>query len=771
MLVTISATTVPNYQRGGDTAELRIYATDDFFQDGIEYVSGLGYFYKSVTCPVVGTSVTIPSFTLQSTVDSLVDTARYTTILFDYLGNKVAVLMNGMEFGVPPTTPTTWEDLRIYAAAPRRRLTDSYYTANQIDARLDELEEQIEDLPTSDVVTPEDYNAVGDMIYGMDGSVSSSSNVFTSASANFSDANSLATGKVIVINGAGVGGAPLVTTVNAVNSAVELELADNASTTVSGSAIYYYGTDDLTSFQAMINDLTTRGGGRVILGLKKYLISDELTLPSIEFQNEQVVIIEFVGANGPVTSYWNNTNQVIGGDNDVVLSTEGQTIVQLAKTVPGTKLLDVDWTLPLSNAPSGVIFTAKDMVFRVPTKSNVTGLDLQYAYSARLLNVNIEPADHQSNLGEPLAGNFGVILPRIGNGGGIYCKELHITGFDTGLRHAEHTVLDHIWIQRCQFGIMVDATHLASEYRRVMLNTCPYGVISESNTPATPKPFIYGGPIDFEDSFSIASPAAHWSAPKAHINDPGDNLRGELAYLRTVGFQGYERGLTVFGASKLLRKEVGQRMYDGGVENVGVLPFACALTSPIGEDAPPEENTGQAWMLRPANTFVVFDADGAYFATGSGNCFARLEAEVSNYKLGVRVDIDAVATGTQAGLCVKYIQGGVGATGGTYIGVTIEKFGATNQLRLFKVENGAATTRGTDTSVTFAVNTNYLLEVDYDDGDIEIFVDGVSKITYSLTADELITFDKSKVFGLYSFIGASNDDRTTQFRDFSAIES
>lgn len=155
MQVTVSTTTIPNYQKPGSTATIRIYATEDFFSEGLEYLSGAGYFYKEISCSVNSDTVSVPPFTIASTTDSTVDTARYTAVLHDAAGGRVRTLMSGLEFSVPPTTPTTWEDIAVYNQAIRRRVPDSFYSSAQVDLLLEDL-------------------ASGSAIYGVDGGTASS---------------------------------------------------------------------------------------------------------------------------------------------------------------------------------------------------------------------------------------------------------------------------------------------------------------------------------------------------------------------------------------------------------------------------------------------------------------------------------------------------------------------------------------------------------------------------------------------------------------------
>lgn len=65
-----------------------------------------------------------------------------------------------------------------------------------------------------------------------DGAITASDNTFTSAGASFAAGN---VGQWVVVDGAGAGGLPLITTIASINSGTSVELTDAASTTVSGA--------------------------------------------------------------------------------------------------------------------------------------------------------------------------------------------------------------------------------------------------------------------------------------------------------------------------------------------------------------------------------------------------------------------------------------------------------------------------------------------------------------------------------------------------------
>lgn len=116
--------------------------------------------------------------------------------------------------------------------------------------------------------------AAGDGVYKTNGVSTATSTTFTCASAAWTDAD---VGKPIVIAGAGVAGATLATTIASRNSATSIVLGAAASTTVSGTAKFYYGTDDTAVIQAAL-DATTDGQG-VVFGPGKIYMVSSLKLP------------------------------------------------------------------------------------------------------------------------------------------------------------------------------------------------------------------------------------------------------------------------------------------------------------------------------------------------------------------------------------------------------------------------------------------------------------------------------------------------------------
>lgn len=105
----------------------------------------------------------------------------------------------------------------------------------------------------------EDHLAIGDGVYKTTGTATSGSAAFSCPQVSWTAAD---VGKPIVIAGAGVAGATLATTIQAVGGPTAITLATTASTTVAGTAEFFYGTDNTTFIQ---NALDACGNGQAVL--------------------------------------------------------------------------------------------------------------------------------------------------------------------------------------------------------------------------------------------------------------------------------------------------------------------------------------------------------------------------------------------------------------------------------------------------------------------------------------------------------------------------
>lgn len=102
---------------------------------------------------------------------------------------------------------------------------------------------------------PEAYGAKGDGKVSGTGSSTNGSATFTDSNASFVSGD---VGKTIMINGAaGASATPLITTISAVGSSTSITLGSNASVTLTGTAQYFYGTDDTSAINSAVSAAST----------------------------------------------------------------------------------------------------------------------------------------------------------------------------------------------------------------------------------------------------------------------------------------------------------------------------------------------------------------------------------------------------------------------------------------------------------------------------------------------------------------------------------
>lgn len=137
MQITIPARTVENVQYGGSNAVLRIYCNRNFFtSDNKPVIKGLvgsKNIYKSVSCSISGTTLTIPQITIDSTTDGIdLQNAKFTAVFYDSSGVKRDLFLT--KFAVPHDmgSTLTWAQIKTFNNSGTPSPASSYYTAAQI---------------------------------------------------------------------------------------------------------------------------------------------------------------------------------------------------------------------------------------------------------------------------------------------------------------------------------------------------------------------------------------------------------------------------------------------------------------------------------------------------------------------------------------------------------------------------------------------------------------------------------------------------------------
>lgn len=145
-----------------------------------------------------------------------------------------------------------------------------------------------------------------------------STTVSTSAS-NFFTSTAVDNGKVFQASGCGASGAALVTTISSVTNSTTAVVATAASTSVSGTSAFVYGTDDTSAVQAAINAAkTSQAGAIVFFPPGTYMIS-QIT----EYQGVNLIGAGVADNYGGAGAGGTNIQQKPGTDSDVI--TDGGT--------------------------------------------------------------------------------------------------------------------------------------------------------------------------------------------------------------------------------------------------------------------------------------------------------------------------------------------------------------------------------------------------------------------------------------------------------------
>ena len=143
--ITIEQEVIPNFQFANvSNPILRIYLLDDFVNSsGVPLQSGdeeSRKVFKSVTLTLVGTDLTIPQFTLESTTDGQdINYARYKAVIYN--GNvPLCDYNNYTQFRLSHELSTTdWDKIRAFNFTPNQIPDYSSYTKLQVDNLINNL--------------------------------------------------------------------------------------------------------------------------------------------------------------------------------------------------------------------------------------------------------------------------------------------------------------------------------------------------------------------------------------------------------------------------------------------------------------------------------------------------------------------------------------------------------------------------------------------------------------------------------------------------------
>jgi len=296
--------------------------------------------------------------------------------------------------------------------------------------------QQISGIDQSVIFNVKQYGAKGDGILLFDGTITSGTDDFTSASTTFTSAD---VGKVITIRGAAGTNIDLTTTISAYVNANSVTLTDNASATVSGDN-FTYGTDDTTALRAVMTAIGTNStigksatmffpaGTYIVNGAFSQSNSSQIAFPLNAFANPQTSIT-IKGSTAPSPNETANNGSIIFGTRNGSAGTDSILSVTDAGG-GGTGNI----------ARINAVF--ENIRFRTVQDPYHTAVNLEDADQAQGLNVIFDTTSDGSYL-PTHSGSFALKLPGMlaGNVSGGWTN-LKIKYYRSGVQLGEHSLIN-----------------------------------------------------------------------------------------------------------------------------------------------------------------------------------------------------------------------------------------------------------------------------------------------------------------------------------------
>ncbi len=332
-----------------------------------------------------------------------------------------------------------------------------------------------------------DSGALGDGIDLTDGAITATDATFTSASNPFVSGD---VGKVISIEGAGTAGAYHVTTIASFTGAGEVELTDAGVTTVSGAAVWFFGTDDTTAIQDTETAAFNAGGGVVYFPIGIYIIDGALQnnvgVDNVNY-NSQIWIheqnftdldrraIEFRGEVSPNLVQVVGIGVVISPNSCVVL----RSTIQGSGTRPSVICNRGASTNFEDDSYTSVVFKNLSIQLTPDANSKLTmgGINCSDSVNAQVKDVTIFPYNLDFlDSGEPdVIDIVGISMPKINCNETNTVMNCSLGGFTHGYTPGDHTVFFNAVAISCVNGFTQDANHEVATYVKIEALWCKNG--------------------------------------------------------------------------------------------------------------------------------------------------------------------------------------------------------------------------------------------------------------------------------------------------------
>jgi hypothetical protein len=362
---------------------------------------------------------------------------------------------------------------------------------------------------------------------------------------------------------------PAGSTVNVSSWTGTVTLATAASSTIQ-AAIGWFGTDDTTAWQNMIDsiptpynlDFMTTTGATIVPGKPGYLFA--ATPRTDRSGNAQLAL--------PADEYARNWIRIMGPqDRDCIIASTSLGNGYSSSYGPPS-IIGGGTTEQVGVLYAGGTFEMDHFTILAPANPTLGGIDLYKYAAAKFDSVTINAGGQYTCPGAPygLGGmvptsknSFGIRFPTVDNDGNVHGDHVNINGFYLGMFVAEHTIL-RTYISNCVLGIAgndlkndgvtVGAGGHSNDFVYVDIEGCIYGISGWDATNGVRamqagSGFYFFGQIDFEDWMNQWTPLYHFGP------DTNNCLTGRV-YTHRQTFSGYSSAPLVDGGTKLLSNTV-----------------------------------------------------------------------------------------------------------------------------------------------------------------------------------------------------------------------
>ena len=322
-------------------------------------------------------------------------------------------------------------------------------------------------------------------------------------------------------------------------------------------------TDDTAALQALIDLLSTTGGGRIYFPPGTYLIGG--TFQETSGRNAQILLpivptsgapvtIELLGALAPPRQFYMDT--------PLPSSTAYTTIKSTATGGSGTACF-IGGIEAVGSFWNNVQLIVRDLIFEAPPNPSFTAFNCFDLMGPQFANVLIHTGSLKGlEITEPTHSNaVGIKLAPSLHSAGQKLDVVDIWGFYTGMVDGE-LAESHVNLWSCKIGVLVPFTYHLSSYRVLTLLACARGIAAAgvgysgiSGDDGTH--YMRVSCCAIERGEAATGSAQAWQERIWDVDDPNNLLKGDLQWVTILATVANDHSFTKNGGTGLLTSEIG----------------------------------------------------------------------------------------------------------------------------------------------------------------------------------------------------------------------